>query len=189
MKSTNALSTLLPAVVEAVQPIPVIASGGIADGCGLVAALSLGAQAVSLGTRFLCSEEALAELAYKERVVQSTASDTVYTKLFNGGWDAPHRVLRNKAVAEWEAAGYPAPGQRPGEGTIIGTAPRGDKSMALVRYAATSYPSLGFRGDIDYTVLYAGESCHLINDIKPAAQIVHDMMREAVDIIEHLPRG
>jgi len=107
----------------------------------------------------------------------------------NGGWDAPHRVLRHKAVAEWEAAGYPAPGQRPGEGTIIGTAPRGDKSMTLVRYAATSYPSIGFRDDIDYTVLYAGESCHLINDIKPAAQIVHDMMREAADIIEHLPRG
>lgn len=189
VKSTTTLSTLLPAVVEAVQPIPVIASGGIADGRGLVAALSLGAQAVSLGTRFLCSEEALAELAYKERVVQSTANDTVYTKLFDGGWDAPHRVLRNKAVAEWEAAGYPVPGQRPGEGTIIGTAPRGDNSMALRRYAATSYPSLGFRGDIDYAVLYAGESCQLIHDIKPAAQIVHDMMREAADIIERLPRG
>jgi hypothetical protein len=61
--------------------------------------------------------------------------------------------------------------------------------MALVRYAATSYPSLGFSGDIDYTVLYAGEFCHLIHDIKPAAQIVHDMMREAADIIERLPRG
>src|SRR5262245_21558998 len=78
---------------------------------------------------------------------------------------------------------------RTGVASNIGTAPRGDKSIALVCYAATSYPSLGFRGDIDYTVLYAGESCHLINDIKPAAQIVHDMMREAVDIIEHLPRG
>ena len=189
VKSTTALSSLLPAVVEAVQPVPVIAAGGIADGRGLVAALSLGAQAVSLGTRFLCSEEALAERAYKERVVQSTAEDTVYTTLFNGGWDAPHRVLRNKAVTEWEAAGRPSPGQRPGEGTIVGTAPRGDTSMALVRYAASSYPSLGFSGEIDYTVLYAGESCHLIHDIKPAAQIVRDMVREAEEVIERLPRG
>ena len=120
VKSTTALSSLLPAVVEAVQPVPVVAAGGIADGRGLMAALSLGAQAVSLGTRFLCSEEALAERAYKERVVQSTAEDTVYTTLFNGGWDAPHRVLRNKAVAEWEAAGRPAPSSVPGRGALSG---------------------------------------------------------------------
>ncbi|HEX9870395.1 MAG TPA: nitronate monooxygenase, partial [Candidatus Tectomicrobia bacterium] len=117
VKSTTALSTLLPAVVEAVSPVPVIAAGGIADGRGLVAALSLGAQAVSLGTRFLCSEEALAEPAYKERVLQSSAADTIYTTLFNIGWEAPHRVLRNQVVAAWEAAGRPAPGQRPGEGS------------------------------------------------------------------------
>jgi nitronate monooxygenase len=132
-KSTTALSSLLPAVVAAVRPGPVMAAGGIADGRGLVAALSLGAQAVSLGTRFLGSEEALAARAYKERVVQSTAEDTVYTTLFNAGWGAPHRVLRNKAVAAWEAVGRLGPGRRPGEGTIVGTAPRGDTPTALVR--------------------------------------------------------
>src|SRR5207244_6208400 len=57
VRSTTALTTLLPAVVEAVKPLPVIASGGIANGRGLVAALSLGAQGVSVGTRFVCSEE------------------------------------------------------------------------------------------------------------------------------------
>jgi NAD(P)H-dependent flavin oxidoreductase YrpB (nitropropane dioxygenase family) len=189
VKSTTALSTLLPAVVEAVSPVPVIAAGGIADGRGLVAALCLGAQAVSLGTRFLCSNEALAEPAYKERVVHSTAEDTVYTTLFNIGWDAPHRVLRNKIVSAWEAAGHPAPGQRPGEGTIVGTAPRGDTPMELRRYTPSSYPSLGFRGDIEDTVLYAGESCGLIHDIKPAAQIVQDLMREAEEVVARLPHG
>jgi nitronate monooxygenase len=94
-----ALSTLLPAMVEAFQPLPVIAAGGIADGRGLVAALSLGAQAVALGPRFLCSEEALAARAYKERGVRSTAADTVYTTLFNGGREASHRSIRNKAIA------------------------------------------------------------------------------------------
>ena len=57
VRSTTALTTLLPAVVEAVKPLPVIASGGIANGRGPVAALSLGAQGVSVGTRFVCSEE------------------------------------------------------------------------------------------------------------------------------------
>ena len=58
VKSRTSLSTLVPAVVEAVAPVPVLAAGGIATGRGVVAALSLGAQAVSMGTRFLCSTEA-----------------------------------------------------------------------------------------------------------------------------------
>ncbi len=189
VKGTTALSTLVPAVVEAVAPVPVIAAGGIATGRGLVAALSLGAQAVSLGTRFLCSEEAHADPQYKARVVQSTANDTVYATLFDLGWaDAPHRVLRNKVVAEWEAAGRPPSGQRPGEGHIIGSVPRGETTVDLVRYSARSYPLPGFKGDLEYAVLYAGESCGLIQDIKPAAQLVRDLVREAEGVVEQLPR-
>ena len=120
MKSRTALSALVPVVVEAVAPVPVLAAGGIATGRGVVAALSLGAQAVSMGTRFLCSTEACVTHAYQERIVRSTAADTVYTTLFDRGWpEAPHRVLRNTAFQEWEAAGCPASGQRPGEGTIV----------------------------------------------------------------------
>jgi len=106
VKSTTSLSTIVPAVVKAVNPTPVIAAGGIATGRGVVAALSLGAQAVSMGTRFLCSEETLVSRAYKERVTKGKAEDTVYTLLFDVGWpDAAHRVLRNKAIDEWEASG------------------------------------------------------------------------------------
>lgn len=65
VKGTTALSTLLPSVADAVKPLPVIAAGGIANGRGLAAALALGAQAVSLGTRFLCSEEAFAAPKYR----------------------------------------------------------------------------------------------------------------------------
>jgi NAD(P)H-dependent flavin oxidoreductase YrpB (nitropropane dioxygenase family) len=186
VRSTTSLSTLLPAVVEAVKPLPVIASGGIATGRGLVAALGLGAQAVSVGTRFLCSEEAFAAPAYKDRIVRGTAEDTVYTGLFDIGWDAPHRVLRNRAVSEWEAAGRPASGQRPGEGSAIGTAPRGGTSVELTKYAANSYPTPGFAGDIENAVLYAGESCSLISDVKPAAEIVRDFVREAEAVISGL---
>src|SRR5262245_34681158 len=188
VKSTTALSTIVPVVVEAVQPVPVIAAGGIANGRGLVAALSLGAQAVSMGTRFLASEETRAVQAYKDRVVQSRAEDTVYTLLFDVGWpNAAHRVLRNKVIAEWEAAGRPAIGERPGEGRIIGTMPVAGASVDIVKYMVFP-PLTGFTGDIDYAVLYAGESCSLVHDIKPAAQIVRDVVREAEAAVEELKR-
>ena len=186
VKSTSALSTLVPAVLEAVEPVPVIAAGGIANGRGLVAALSLGAQAVSMGTRFLASEETRVVRAYKERVVQSRAEDTVLTLLFDIGWpDAPHRVLRNKVIEEWEMAGRPANGRRPGEGSIVGTMPIADTVVEVVKYMVFP-PLTGFTGDIDYAVLYAGESCGLVRDIKPAGQIVREVMQEAEEVIEKL---
>jgi len=94
-------------------------------------------------------------------------------------------VLRNKAVTEWEAAGRPARGQRPGEGQVIGTVSRAGTPVELVRYASFM-PIEGFTGDLDYAALYAGESCSLVNDIKPAAQIVSDVVREAAEIITHM---
>ncbi|MEW6296453.1 MAG: nitronate monooxygenase [Thermodesulfobacteriota bacterium] len=186
VKSTTALSTIVPAVVEAVHPVPVIAAGGIANGRGIVAAFSLGAQGVSLGTRFLCSEEARVVRAYKERVVRGRAEDTVHTFLFDVGWpDAAHRVLRNKAVEEWEAAGRPAPGRRPGEGEVVGTMPLADTTVEVPRYAVFP-PMPGFTGDIEYTALYAGESCSLVNEIKSAGQIVRDLVREAEEVVKTL---
>src|SRR5262245_14946047 len=188
VKSTTSLSTIAPAVIEAVRPVPVLAAGGIATGRGVVAALSLGAQGVSIGTRFLCSTEAQVTRAYQERVVRSKAEDTVYTLLFDIGWpDAPHRVLRNKAVVEWEAAGRPASGQRPGEGTIIGTVPLAGTVIQVPKYSFAA-PLAGFTGDMEYAALLAGESCSLVNDIKPAAQIVQDLVREADEVLEGMKR-
>lgn len=184
VKSTTSLSTIVPAVVEAVKPVPVIAAGGIANGRGVVAALSLGAQAVSMGTRFLCSEETQVVRAYKERVVKSKAEDTVYTFLFDVGWpDAAHRVLRNKEINEWEAAGRPATGKRPGEGSVIGTMQLAGTAVEVPRYAVFP-PMPGFTGDLERTALYAGESCSLVNDIKPAARIVRDVVHEAEEVIK-----
>jgi NAD(P)H-dependent flavin oxidoreductase YrpB (nitropropane dioxygenase family) len=183
VKSITALSSIVPAIAEAVKPIPVIASGGVADGRGLVAALSLGAQAVSMGTRFIASTEAYMHERYKQRVVQSSGEDTVYSELFDVGWPgAPHRVLRNHIVREWEAAGRPPSGQRPGEGGIIGTATRLDGTVVEIRKYATMNPTPDFTGDIDQAPLWAGESCGLVNEIKPAGQIVQDIMRQAEDI-------
>lgn len=187
VKSTTSLSTIVPAVAEAVGPVPVIASGGIATGRGVVAALTLGAQAVSMGTRFVASEEIQVIQEYKQRIVDSTAEDTVYTTLFDVGWpQAAHRVLRNAALDEWEAAGRPASGQRPGEGSSVGTMPLAGTSIDLPKYGIFP-PMPGFEGEMEQTALYAGESCRLIHDIKPAGQIVHDIVSEAEEILRRPP--
>jgi nitronate monooxygenase len=186
VKSITSLSTIVPAMVEAVKPIPVIAAGGIANGRGVIAALSLGAQAVSMGTRFLCSEETQVLRAYKERVTRAKAEDTVYTLLFDVGWpNAAHRVLKNKEITEWEAASRPETGKRPGEGSMLGTMQIAGTTIDVPRYAVFP-PMAGFSGDIERMALYAGESCELITDIKPAAQIVREVVHEAEEALAQL---
>ena len=82
---TGLLSTmpLVPTVVDAIAPLPVIAAGGIADGRGIAAALMLGAEGVWLGTRFLATQECGASDAYKARVIAATGNDTVLTDVFD----------------------------------------------------------------------------------------------------------
>lgn len=179
VKSRTALSTIVPAVVKAVAPVPVIASGGIATGDGIAAALALGAQGVSLGTRFLCTTESQVAPAYKQRVVEARAEDTVYTRLHDVGWEnAEHRVLRSRTYREWEAAGSLPSGRRPGEGTQVAVAHLGEVTVPLPKY--TVFPPVeGFVGDIEDAALYAGESCRLVNDVKPAALVMEELVADA----------
>ena len=180
VRGNTSIWRLLPATVDAVTPLPVLASGGIGDGAGIAKALRLGAQGVSLGTRFVACDEAWIHPAYKQRIVDSDARDTVYNSLYDVWWpDAPHRTLRNKTLAEWEAAGRPPPGDRPGEGTSIGRLRRtSGEWIEWPRYAVgTTMPD--FEGDIEYAPLWAGESCSVVNDIKPAAEIIRDLVRDA----------
>jgi NAD(P)H-dependent flavin oxidoreductase YrpB (nitropropane dioxygenase family) len=111
---------LLPRVVDATAPLPVIAAGGIADGGGIAAALALGAAGVWIGTRFLVSEEAFTHPKYRESVLQAKETDTRYTTAFDGGWpNAPHRVIANSTVDTWRSGGSAATGNRPGEGDVV----------------------------------------------------------------------
>ncbi|MCU0921385.1 MAG: nitronate monooxygenase [Burkholderiaceae bacterium] len=186
VRGTTPLSILLPAVVEAVGSVPVIAAGGIATGAGVVSALALGAQAVSIGTRFVASTEANAAPAYKQRIVRARADDTVLTELFDVGYPAaPHRVLRNRAFDDWQAAASPASGQRPGEGELIGTMQSGGAQVDVPRYSAY-IPEAQLTADVEHMALYAGQSCELVHDIKPAGQIVHDLVREAGEVMARL---
>src|SRR5207245_11303610 len=112
---------LVPAVVDAVAPVPVIAAGGIGDARGVVAGLALGAQAAWLGTRFLLADEAPVHAEYRRRLIAAAETDTDwYANLYEVGWpDAPHRALHNSTAAAWETAGRPPPGERPGAGEAV----------------------------------------------------------------------
>src|SRR5262245_38601943 len=95
VRGTVATMPLIPAVVDAVSPSPVIAAGGIADGRGLAAALALGAAGAWIGTRFLASPEAMIHPRYRELLLKAGENDTVFETLFDVRWPkAPHRVLR-----------------------------------------------------------------------------------------------
>jgi len=183
IRGQTATFALLPAVVDAVFPKPVIASGGLADGRGIVAALALGASGVWLGTRFLLSREARAHSLYKQNLLAATVDDTVYSTLFDVGWEnAPHRTLRNSTVAMWEAAGKPASGERPREGEPI--AIQKDEAR-IVRYSDT-IPLPETKGDVEALALYAGQSVGLVAEIKSAAEIVNDLVKETEQTLAKL---
>ena len=171
---------LVPLVADVAGEVPVLAAGGIADGRGLAAALMLGASGAWLGTRFLATTEAAYHSDYKRCLVEATASDAVENSLFDGGWpNAPSRVLRNRTVERWEAAGRPRPGLRPGEGDQIGLTPDGNP---IQRYAISSLLT-GGEGNIDDFVVYAGQSVGLVNDIRPASEIVEALVQDAARIL------
>ena len=94
---------LVPEVVDAVG-VPVLAAGGIADGRGLVAALALGAAGALLGTRFVATRESMASDAWKQAILRATSDQTTLTRAFTG---LPARVLRNRFVSDFDAAGGP----------------------------------------------------------------------------------
>ena len=167
---------LLPAVVDAVSPLPVIAAGGIADGRGLAAVLALGGAGAWIGTRFLATHEAHAHDEWKRRIIAARETDTVHTELFDLGWpNAPHRVLRNSTYDNWDAAGRLPSGQRPGEGEVVA---RQLDGAALLRYDDSS-PKPGASGEIEATCLYAGQSAGLVHDIMPAGELVRRIGAEA----------
>src|SRR5881227_2549249 len=126
---------LVPAVVDVVAPVPVIAAGGIGDARGVAAVLTLGAQAAWLGTRFLLADEAPVHPEYRRRLIAAGETDPEwYANLYDVGWsDAPHRALRNSTAEAWDAAGSPPPGARPGEGDEVAWLASGEP---LVRYSS-----------------------------------------------------
>ena len=173
---------LVPRVVDTVTPRPVVAAGSIADARGVVAALALGAQAAMLGTRFLASAESRAHPLYKQRLLEANEGGTLRTVLFGYGWpNAPHRTLRTAFVEQW--IGKEARGQesRPDEPEVGRTVIAG-RAMPVLRFMGFP-PNRDATGDIDSMDLLAGQGVGLVRQIKPAGQIVHELVEEARQII------
>jgi NAD(P)H-dependent flavin oxidoreductase YrpB (nitropropane dioxygenase family) len=168
--------------VDAVAPAPVVAAGGIADGRGLAAVLALGAAGAWIGTRFLASHEADAHPVYKQKVLQAAETDTVYSRLFDGGWpDAPLRTLRNSTVTNWEASGSPPSGERPGEGEVVATWI--DDGSPILRYSSV-LPNSMKTGELEALALYAGQSAGLVTRLQSAGDIVKELADEAIRTLQ-----
>jgi NAD(P)H-dependent flavin oxidoreductase YrpB (nitropropane dioxygenase family) len=169
------LLPLLPTVVDAVTTTPVLAAGGIVNGRGLAAALSLGADGVSVGTRFVASVECEAHPDYKQRLLEACETDTVYGEVFHVGWpQAPHRVLKNALTDGAAPPIGPIARIRLGEQTVevppFGSAP----------------PTVHTVGQTELMANYAGQGVGLIRNILPAAVIVDQIVSEAEDTIRGL---
>lgn len=175
------LSVLLPEAVGRLR-IPVAASGGIVDGRGLAAALALGADGVHCGTVFLASHESFAHDYHKNRIVEAAPGDTVLTDLFAINWPphSPVRVLKNSVT---HAAGGKFWGHHPDRlpREVIGH----DDGRPLYKFSTDS-PLRSTTGDLEKMSLFAGEGAGRVTVIRPASEIVVDMMREATDTLQAL---
>src|SRR5918912_370835 len=159
--------TLIPQVAEAVDPIPVLAAGGVADGRGLAAALVLGAQGANVGTRFLASEEASADKGWKRKILQAESEEVVRFEAWEvifppaggGAYATVPRVLRTPFVEEWEGRTQDA--RREAERLR-------DEVLSAIQ-ARTTHELLPF----------TGQTAGMVQDILPAREIVEKMVTEA----------
>jgi nitronate monooxygenase/enoyl-[acyl-carrier protein] reductase II len=158
---------LIPQVVDAVRPVPVVAAGGIADGRGLAAALVLGAVGVNVGTRFVASEEAQIDPAWKRMVVDAAAEDAVRVEVLNDvmpepgayGYGTVLRAIRTPWIDTWADR-------------------RDDARRDAARLREEVLPVFT-QGRVHTLFPGAGQGAGLIEDILPAGEIVRRMVAEA----------
>jgi enoyl-[acyl-carrier protein] reductase II len=177
--------SLLPAVIDAIDSIPVVAAGGIADGRAVAAALALGAEAVWVGTRLIASFEANAHPEYKNRVVAAGVEDTARHLIFGPEFpDASTRGLRNRIVREWERRDDPPPYKVVSESElpVIGQARFYGQEFPMKRFCGFP-PTPQFTGDLEEMSLLAGESVGQTKRLMSVADIIDEMMDGAEAVI------
>jgi nitronate monooxygenase len=169
---------LIPQVVDIIAPTPVLAAGGIADGRGLVAALSLGAVGVWLGSVFVTTEEAYLESiemglttrwevdTIQKRIVAATADDTTITRTLTG---KTLRTIKNKFQGSWEEENGPVL-KTPIQNVLVADLQQG------VREAQKE----------DYVYPLAGQIAGMIKEVKPAAQVIEQVVEQATKVLERL---
>jgi NAD(P)H-dependent flavin oxidoreductase YrpB (nitropropane dioxygenase family) len=159
---------LVPMMVKAVAPLPVLLAGGVADGAGLAAALALGADGALLGTRFMATPEAPIHANFKQAIVKSDGHDTVLTEIpdlvTRRVWPgAMSRAQRNRFIERWAGREWAI---RQNAGAI-------GKQVAAARAA----------GDVDEATLSFGQDAGLIDSIKSVKEVIQDIIAEAEEIL------
>lgn len=166
---------LVPAVVDAVAPVPVVAAGGVADGRGLAAALAMGAAGVLVGSRFYASREAIAHPAAKAQAVAGSGDHTVQSSVFDKvrgyAWPAPFRLrtLRNAFTERWHGS---------------------ERAMdAVIDAVREGYAEAAAAGDFGEAAVVVGEAADLIRDVPAAGELVERMVREAEEALRRGARS
>jgi nitronate monooxygenase len=154
---------LVPQMVDAVK-VPVLASGGIMDGRGVVAALALGASAVQMGTAFLVCDEAGTNSAFRQALVNASETETTITRAFSG---RPARGLRNEFIEEWNKSGLSTM-SFPWQNTL---------TRAMRRAAGT-------KGDAELQSLWTGQGLRMLRR-GSATKIVDQLRAEIVEALDH----
>lgn len=163
---------LIPQVVDAVAPVPVLAAGGIADGRQIAAALALGAQGVWCGSVWLTTDEAETHPVVKEKFLAASSADTIRSRSKTG---KPARQLRSAWTEEWDRPDTPEPLPMPLQSALV--------AEAELRIARSAGSQEGARQLINY---FVGQAVGQMNQTKPAAQVVFDMVEAYIEAATRL---
>lgn len=165
-----ATMVLVPEVVDAVAPVPVLAAGGIARGRQIAAALALGAAGVWTGSVWLTTEEAETHPAVKQKFLAATSSDTVRSRSITG---KPARMLRSAWTDEWERDDTPEPLPMPLQPLLVGEA------LLRVNRAAHQEGT----GAAQLANYFVGQVVGAATAVRPARQVLREMVEELADVL------
>ena len=166
---------LIPEVVDAVAPVPVLGAGGIGRGRQMAAAMALGAQGVWCGSVWLTTEEAETHPVVKEKMLAATSADTIRSRSLTG---KPARMLRSAWTDEWDRADTPDPLGMPLQPILTGQAQQRINRAAHVEGSGAEKLANYFVGQI------VGD----MNRSKKSAQVVYDMVEEFIEATQNLAR-
>ncbi len=171
---TGTVSTmvLVPEVVDAVSPVPVLAAGGIGNGRQLTAALALGAQGIWTGSVWLTTEEAETHPVVKQKFLKATSSDTVRSRSLTG---KPARQLRSAWTDAWEDPSNPDPLPMPLQPQLV--------AEAQARINRTAHNNKGSEQLVNY---FVGQIVGSLNDVKSVRTVMEEFAVEYSDTMEQL---
>ena len=197
-----ATSMVLIPIVASMVDVPLIAAGGFYDGRGLAAALALGADGISMGSRFMVVKESMVHDNFKKLCLEATEQDTLYDNVFDG---MDGRVLKTKEAQRMMKRGFPLVESIKGAMLVkrlmnlswakfVGVsiemlrAEEGHPLMVLARQAVGNMKHLKAlnEGDVEGGILFAGQCCGGINDIPATKDLIDRVISEALAAMEKL---